>query len=138
MLLVSNPLPSPPIVMASETPMVLYCHASIPCFWIESLTVLPRSSTDKELQVRDLSTRLCCCPKTCQSQTYDAYCCGKSARAPEPSQLELSLAWIAFPPNRSHPNVRAILHRLSIRYTCSVKHCLCRGEQKGLLFCRPS
>lgn len=38
-------IPSPPMVIASETPMVLYCHASIPCFSTALFTVRPRSST---------------------------------------------------------------------------------------------
>jgi hypothetical protein len=37
--------PSPPIVIPSETPTVLYCHASMLSFWMFFLISLPRSST---------------------------------------------------------------------------------------------
>lgn len=38
-------LPSPPMVIASDTPMVLYCHASMLSFSTACLTVLPSSYT---------------------------------------------------------------------------------------------
>lgn len=33
------------MVIPSETPMVLYCHANIPSFWQLALISFPRSST---------------------------------------------------------------------------------------------
>lgn len=38
-------LPSLPIVMASDTPMALYCQASIFCLLMDFFTMLPNSST---------------------------------------------------------------------------------------------
>jgi hypothetical protein len=45
-LLCNHDLPSPPIVIPSETPTVLNCHPIIPCFWTASFTVFPRSRTE--------------------------------------------------------------------------------------------
>ncbi len=37
--------PSPPMVMASDTPTVLNCQPSMPCFSTAPLMILPKSST---------------------------------------------------------------------------------------------
>jgi hypothetical protein len=44
-------MPSPPMVMASDTPTVLYCHASRPSRSTAALTRLPNSSTGVGLDV---------------------------------------------------------------------------------------
>lgn len=91
-------LPSPPMVIASETPIVLYCHASIPCFWIESLTILPRSSTNVGTQIRDLSKTVSACLELDESQTYNAYWASVSyGKIFE--HVDRSLARIALPPH---------------------------------------
>jgi hypothetical protein len=43
---VTDYIPSPPIVIASETPTVLNCHPIMPCFCTECFTVFPRSRTE--------------------------------------------------------------------------------------------
>lgn len=45
-------LPSLPIVMPSDTPMVLNCQASMPCFSTALLTILPMSITSECQSVR--------------------------------------------------------------------------------------
>ena len=50
-------LPSPPMVMASDTPTVLYCQPSMPCLSTAPLTMFPNSRTTLERLVSlDLTT----------------------------------------------------------------------------------
>jgi hypothetical protein len=60
-------VPSPPIVMPSDTPMVLYCHASILSFWTCFLISFPRSNTklSSVYQVEHLQPLAYLAPKAC-------------------------------------------------------------------------
>lgn len=42
-------IPSPPIVIASDTPIVLNCHASMSCLITDALTTFPKSCTGEKL-----------------------------------------------------------------------------------------
>lgn len=91
-------LPSPPIVMASETPTALYCHASIFCFSIDFFTILPKSST-KRTSVQ------------CRSETTNHH-------------LTMSIARISLPPNSSNTDLSCILHQLFVRDSRTIEHSL--------------
>ena len=99
------------MVIASETPIVLYCHASIPCFWIEFLTVLPRSRTNVKTNLGTLCKTSALAWTFVKARlTMHTELVSAIANVTNNKHVDLSLAWIALPPHRSHSNVRATLH----------------------------
>ena len=109
-------IPSFPIVIASETPTVLYCQPRKPSFCTDSLMAFPRSST-KCLSVKvgvtcNRIVYLRCILEfvnTCLNTKWE-------------SRKMVLLARIPFPPDRSNSNMRTVLHRLFVRYPCCVQH----------------
>jgi hypothetical protein len=125
--------PSPPMVMPSETPTVLYCHASMLSFWTFFLISLPRSSTMVWLMH---DPTLCCSFARLRfgepmahnglpdAVTYSAYCSIVSTMTTTMWGEGCSLAWIALPPNTCNSNVRLRLHGFLGGYTRRIQHCL--------------
>lgn len=100
-----RPLPSPPIVIASETPIVLYCHANIPSLWTEFLTVLPRSSTRIDAQFLETIEHIRRLLRVSREEAYDAYWVRVSATAND--HRAGSLTCMDCPPTRLMPRQHA-------------------------------
>jgi hypothetical protein len=112
-------MPSPPIVMASDTPIVLNCQASMSCLITAALTTFPKSCTGEKLC--QLGSKL----------NWDAHphnaCWVAVSLLNELSRgcgLD-SLARVSLPPYCGDTDMRGSLHHLSIRHAGRVEHSLC-------------
>jgi hypothetical protein len=124
--------PSPPIVMPSETPIVLYCHANMLSFSTCFLISFPRSNTAVQLvSSLHVSSRPWNC-KQLVDQLHDRVTGCSNLQCMLRIDVSTAttcvwvdlLAWVAFPPNARNANMRLRLHRFFRRYACRIQHCL--------------
>ena len=124
--------------MASETPTVLYCQASMPLLLTASLAVLARLRTIFNHGQSKPNT-------SCQSKMSKGIG-NKGGRHTMHAVIVLVfwcvmfiignedlLARVAFPPYGGNANLRSILHCLPIWYTGSIKHGLRVDGELGSL-----
>jgi hypothetical protein len=106
------------IVIASETPIVPYCHPSMPCFSTACLTVLPRSCTGSML-VSELSSGI--------DVAYND-CLDLVSIQPTLCMFIDLLARISLPPDRSNAHLWSCLHHFFVWHACCIQHCLSSRE----------
>lgn len=120
--------------MPSDTPTVLYCHASILSFTICFLISLPRSNTVAQLMYcphadcgSGNARRWRTNDKGSQNPevvTYSACCSLISIMTTISWGEQNILAWITFPPHTRDTYVWLCLHCFPGRHTCCVQHSL--------------
>jgi hypothetical protein len=120
-------------VIPSDTPTVLYCHASILSFWTFFLISFPKSST--VVQLMQESHVVCSCGwlkvdepmagfQLPDAVTYNAYCGTVSATTTTTWDTMHLLARVALPPNTCNTHVRLRFHGLFGRHAGCIQHCL--------------
>lgn len=108
--------PSPPMVMASDTPTVLNCQPSMPSFSTAAFTILPRSWT--RATVSHVSGTV---PQSSQPTVSAAHDQLQIIRTQGNANL---LARVPLPPYRRDAHMRCRLHHIAIRHAGSVEHSL--------------
>jgi hypothetical protein len=101
-------IPSPPIVIPSETPIVLYCHASMLSFKTCFLISFPRSNTILSSVYR-IEAMLLSASFASKACVYSR-CMLHTISIVTTSPWVHLLAWIAFPPDACNAHMRLCLH----------------------------
>lgn len=116
--------------MPSETPMVLYCHASIFCCSTDFLTMLPSSSTFSPLALEEegslhRASEERGSPLTmCATRSKVSYPLSdqQGTRGRKKKKKINLLARVPFPPHRGDANLGRILHHIPVGNAGGVEH----------------